>query len=273
MKGTAGQPSIDKLVSRVLSSDRITGAVLCVETGDRSFTAVSSGGNLQANDYYFVASVTKLYVTAILLNLRREKRLHLDDPIGKFLPEADIKGIHVYKGTDYSHTITVRQLMSNTSGIPDYFSFSAFRELQRGKDQPWEMGKVLETAKQLKPRFTPGQRGKAQYSDTNYRLLGSLIENAASESLRETLNRYIVHPLQLEFTYLYEDADDVRPAPLTYRAKQLHLPKYMSSIGAEGAVVSTAQETMKFLRAFMGGGLFRKRSQTISSETRKSGCF
>ena len=161
------------------------------------------------------------------------------------------------KGIDYSKEITIKHLMSNTSGIPDYFTSEAMRELTAGTDQSWGFERTIESAKQMKPKFTPGK--KAQYSDTNYQLLGRIIETITKKDIHTVFKESIFDELKLENTYLYEDVNDNRPAPIYYRDKEIDLPKYMSSIGPEGGIVSTAKESMIFLKAFINGHFFRKK--------------
>lgn len=245
---------IDGLVKKAVSKKNIFGAVLCVEDGADSLSLVYGAGNLAAEKPYFIASVTKLYVTAVLLKMRSEKNLDLQDKISKYLDEDILQGLHVYKGVEYSNDITIRELMSNTSGIPDYFTSEVTRELTSGNDQIWGFERTLASVKQKKPKFAPGK--KVQYSDTNYQLLGRIIETIAKKDIHTVFREFIFHDLKLENTYLYEDESDGRPAPIYFRDRELHLPKYMSSIGPEGGIVSTAEESMVFLKAFMKGHFF-----------------
>ena len=72
-----------------------------------------------------IASITKLYTAAAIMKLFEDKRISLDDPMSKYLPDELIKGIHKYKGKDYSKEINIRQLLSHKSGIADYYSEEA----------------------------------------------------------------------------------------------------------------------------------------------------
>jgi CubicO group peptidase (beta-lactamase class C family) len=238
------------------------GAVLCVEQGDNTFSGVGAAGNIEADDQYFIASVTKLYVTAIVMKLRAENRLQLEDNIASYLSEDIVRGIHVLERVDYSNNITIKHLISNTSGIPDYFACkqsngkTVASELFNGKDENWPLEKTLELIKKQKPKFKPGQSGKVNYSDTNYQLLGKIIENITGLNMSEVFQTFIFDELELTKTYVYEDINDTRPVPLYYKSNAVHLPLYMSSIAPEGGIVSTAKETMIFLKAFFNGCFF-----------------
>ncbi|WP_216829778.1 serine hydrolase domain-containing protein [Alkalihalobacterium elongatum] len=254
---------LEQTVHQMTKKKNNFGAVLCVERGD-DFSWTGSAGNLQKDDRYFIASVTKLYVTAVILKLKAEKKLDLDDPIMNFLPEEVMDRLHVYSGIDYSKEITIKHLISNTSGLPDYFSYkqsngkTVAAELFTGKDQTWTLDETLMLVKQLKPKFKPGQKGKVNYSDTNYQLLGRIIENITGSSMRDVFHSFIFDELGLTDTYVYSDESDTSPAPIYYKSAKLHLPHYMTSITPEGGIVSTAKESMLFLKAFFNGRFFQK---------------
>ena len=264
MKNQITDTFLSQTVKNMLKNKLVHGAVLCVENGNQTISWVGSAGNIQKDSPYFIASVTKLYITAVLLCLRAESRLQFDDPIIKFFPEAQLKGLHVLNGIDYTHEITVSHLMSNTSGIPDYFMRKSadgkkpFSSLLAGVDEAWPLNKIIERVKTLKPDFKPGQKGKALYSDTNYELLGGLIENITGKKLADVFSKYLFDPLNLKHTYAYQDIYDKRPVPFYYKSQPLLLPQYMASVTAEGGIVSTSQEVIIFLKAFFNGFFFPK---------------
>lgn len=258
MKKVLNQSILNELLAQAINKKNITGAVLCVEKGDNSFSQVSGAGNIEENDSYFIASVTKLYITAIMLKLRAGNQLQLDDKISQYLHKDDVSRIHVLKGEDYSDEITIKHLMSNTSGIPDYFTSEVFLELANGKDQSWPLERTLQSVKQMKPKFKPGQKGKAYYSDTNYQLLGEIIKKITGKTMTAVFKEFIFDDLNLKNTYVYGDVNDSKPKPLNYKSKELNIPEYMSSIPSEGGIVSTAKDSMVFLKAFFEGHFFPK---------------
>ncbi len=70
---------LEKLLKTLLKKDKIFSAVLCVESGDGRFTWTGAAGDMNQDSRYFIASVTKLYVTAVVMLLTQEKRLTLED--------------------------------------------------------------------------------------------------------------------------------------------------------------------------------------------------
>jgi D-alanyl-D-alanine carboxypeptidase len=258
-------PSEDFLretVSRMTRGRPVHGAILRVENGSGTFSWAGAAGNLSADNRYFIASVTKLYMTVVVLRLRREGRLELEAPISRYLPADLIRGLHVTDGVDRTDEITVRHLISNTSGITDYFfgkgpdGRSAATPLLEGRDEAWPLERIVERVRTLKPRFLPGQPGKVHYSDTNYELLGRIVETVTDKPIDQVLREFIFAELGLRETYTFKDPEDASPAPMYYKDKPLHVPRYIASVTAEGGIVSTAGEVMVFLKAFFQGRFF-----------------
>src|SRR5699024_8088165 len=88
------------------------GAVLCVEQGNNGFSWTGSSGNLEIDSQYFITSVTKLYVTAVVLKLRANHQLQLEDKMINYLSEDIVRGIHVLNRVEYSNDITIKHLIS-----------------------------------------------------------------------------------------------------------------------------------------------------------------
>ncbi|WP_426821623.1 serine hydrolase [Anaerobacillus isosaccharinicus] len=128
-----------------------------------------------------------------------------------------------------------------------------------GHDQSWDLELTIQTVKKLTPNFSPGKKRKAAYSDTNYQLLGTIIEIVTKKSIDEVFKESLFDKLGLRHTYVYKDLFDNAPVPFYYKSKKLWLPKYLVSIPSEGGIVSTAEESMLFLKEFFNGIFFQKR--------------
>jgi len=218
-----------------------------------------------ASPPYFIASTTKLYVTAIVMQLRAEGLLELDAPAAQYLDASVMSGIHVFKGVDYSNRVTLRELLSHTSGIADYFE-------QRRKDGTTQIGRALRedfswtfddvvriTKEELKPRFAPSAPSRAFYSDTNYQLLGRIIELASGKTYEDALQQRVLDPLDLSSTYPFTRATVDRygsVASMLYGESKVKIPLAMASVRADGGIVSTTADGLKFLKAFMSGAVF-----------------
>lgn len=211
-----------------------------------------AGGNLTVDTPCYFASATKLMGATVLHQLA-EEGLDLDAPFVSLVPVA---GLLVIEGRDRTGEITIRQLMSHTSGLPDYFESARPRrglmgQLLRGEDRGWSRDQALEIAAGMAPVGVPGAR--AFYSDTNYQLLDAVIEAVEGAPVARVLDRRLFRPVGLRQTWLYSDPADTRPAPLRYRGGPLVIPQAMASFRGDGGLVTTTREGLAFLRALWAG--------------------
>ncbi len=248
------------VLDKIVDGKKIFGTSFAFKKDDAIWSGAS--GNLSIDQPYFIASTTKLFTTAIILQLREEGRLTLEDKINKYIDASTLSGLHIYEGKDYSEELTVRHLLSHTSGLPDYFQDkgtsgkSLEDELMAGNDQFWTIEQAIERSKNMSPLFAPGTKGKAKYSDANFQLLGKIIESITCKSYAENCQERIIKPLGLIKTYLYQDATDEKPKTLYYKSKELIIPKAMTSFGPDGGIVSVSSEMLVFIEAFFTGKLF-----------------
>jgi CubicO group peptidase (beta-lactamase class C family) len=256
------QNQIQKFTNEAVDNKLIIGATVAVSKGDSTWLA--SAGNIKSDTHYFIASVTKIYVTAIVLKLEQEGKLSLNDPIKNYLDKSILNNLLVFEGTDFSDQITIKHLLSHTSGIPDYFEDkgdhgkSLLEELTGGKDQTWTYEQSISLSKKMKPRFSPGDKDYAHYSDTNFQLLDLILEKITGKKIDALMTDLLFQPLGLKETWLYTDPLDKRPIDLNYKKEPLVIPNAMTCFKGDGGIVSTAHETMIFLKAFMNGFFFPK---------------
>ncbi len=212
---------------------------------------------------FFIASATKLYVTAILAQLRDEGRVQWDAPLAAYLPDLDLSGLVMARGgEDRGQAMTVRNVMAHTAGLADYFegkrsegptTFARVVEADFG----WDLHDVLEWTREMKPAAP----GKGLYSDTGYQLLGAAIEVVDGRTFAESVRDRITGPLGLVGTYCFSPADVGRydeVADLRHGATRLRIPLAMASVQADGGIVSTLQDGVTFLDAFLGARLFAR---------------
>jgi len=270
--------TIDKLqaiVDAQVGKGGVKNLVVALQTFDRGVDFVSAAGisnpetgaPMRPETPYFIASVTKMFTAAVVMQLHHGKQIDLDAPLGRYLPMSLTQGIHVLEGVDYSDQIRVRDLISQTSGLPDYEtehlkgSRSVLDELIAGNDRPVSTEEAIQIVRTLSPHFPPGSDTRAYYSNANFRLLGAIIETVTGSSMATCFQQRICAPLGLTRTYLFEAAKnppDEPPATLYVKNTPANVGKYLSSNTSDGGLVSTASEGIIFLRAFFDGQLFDK---------------
>jgi len=256
------EQKLQTVLDKTVDGKKVFGISFAIKKGTDSW--IGASGNLTKDQPYFIASTTKLFTTAIILRLRSEGRLNLEDKISLYLDASILNGLHFYKGKDYSYELCIKHLLAHTSGLADYFQNKGSNgksledDIVNGNDQRWTFKQSIERTKAMNPLFAPGTRNKAHYSDANFQLLGKIIESITHESYAENCNEIIIKPLGLANTYLYLDSNDSAPAPLYYKSGRLHIPKAMSSFGADGGMVSTSADMLVFIESFFNGTLFPK---------------
>jgi CubicO group peptidase (beta-lactamase class C family) len=250
---------LDKLLNKTIDNKKVFGSVIFIESTDGEFSWIKSAGKMEIDTQYAIASITKMYTTTVIIKLIEEKLLSFDDTIDKFFSKDYITGLHIYKGKEYTAMITIRQLLSHTTGLPDFYTErnetgkSFFDEICE-KDTELTFDEALQRTKSLKPHFINGIESKAFYSDINFDLLGEIAKIITHKELKDIYDHLIIQPLELAHTFLCSKTSVF--APIYLNAKPLNWPLAAASLGASGGIISTAEDTMKFLKSFYTGKLF-----------------
>lgn len=263
---------LEFLVTELVEKDSsVRNCVLSVMKNDSSyFWSGAAGIASQENQLpmtketqIYIASITKLYTATVIMQLYENGIISLDDPISKYLPEKLYRGIHVYKGIDYSDKITIKQLLSHTSGIADYYSEkskegkSLFELFLEDPERIWTVDETIERVREdMEPNFPPGT--DASYSDTNFQLLGKLIEIVTGKPLHEVYDDFLFGPLALKHTWLtnYSKSElttSSTPADVFYNNMIINTVRSNGSYWADGGIISTADECIIFLKALNEG--------------------
>ncbi|MDH3729842.1 MAG: beta-lactamase family protein [Acidimicrobiia bacterium] len=263
---------LQQLADRQVAKNHVRNFAVGIQSADGHIAAAAAAGHADAAGAiamtiatpYHLASITKMYTAVVVIKLAESGGLDLNSPIAAYLGAELVEGIHVIDGTDRGAQITVCQLLDQTSGLADYFDgkpkggVSLVDNLKAGRDRALSAEDIVEIVRRLRPMFAPGAAGgrKAHYSDTNYALLGAIIEATTAATVADNFQEMIFGPLGLADTYVF---DHTRPQPppaaIWVKDRVLSIPLAMSSFSPDGAVVSTAADSLRFLRAFFGGEL------------------
>jgi D-alanyl-D-alanine carboxypeptidase len=229
------------------------GAALALRTRDGSTVMATSGTRSVAPESaevdpsvaWNIGSVTKMFVAVVVLQLAEADALDLDSGIHQYLPE--LSG---------SERITPRQLLQHTSGLGEYLDQPAVLTDTRREWTPDELIAVAEAAGRT---GEPG--GPHAYSNTNYIVLGEIIEQVTGNSWDDEVRERIAEPLGLQDTRLTV----VRGTPgygVEDGAFVDYTDRYHLSLGgAAGALESTAADLLAFAEALRDGRLLSEESQ------------
>ncbi|MFF5531697.1 serine hydrolase domain-containing protein [Streptomyces cinerochromogenes] len=226
-----------------------------------------TGAPRSAADRYRVGSITKTFVSTVLLQLEAEGRLSLDDKVDRWLPGA-VRG-HGHDG----RRITVRQLLNHTSGIYDYTADAGFARDHFAKDGFFEHRydtlaprDLLAIALRHRPDFAPGTSWN--YSNTNYVVAGMVIEKVTGHSYATEIRRRVLEPLHLTATSVPGTRVTVpRPSSRAYSklAETAEGPTYdvttlnPSMASSAGEMISNSADLDRFYSALLGGKLLPPR--------------
>ncbi|MEV0060626.1 serine hydrolase domain-containing protein [Nocardia sp. NPDC050718] len=199
-----------------------------------------------------IGSITKTFVATVVLQLMDEGRIRLADPIATHLPG-------LIPGGD---RITVRQLMNHTSGLYDYMKEPGLSTNRwRGADRfrGYAPRDLVAVATAHEPYFAPGARFR--YSNTNYVVLGLLIERLTGHRYGDEVRDRILTPLRLTATTIPGD-DPAIPAPALTAHRDIdgvgrtEVTEMNPSLdGAAGEMISTTADLDAFFAALLGGRL------------------
>lgn len=185
---------IDSVLTYLHQRQLFNGTVLVGEKGKilykRAFGIANPKTNeaLTTNSAFNLASVSKQFYTLMIMILKEQGKLNYDDPVQKYLPTFP-----------YS-TITIRHLMNQTSGLPEYFDIA---EGDMNLMDTLNNERMLALLADKKPPlvFEPGDQW--QYCNTNYTTLASVLEKASGTTADKFFHQYIATPLKLKNTYVY----------------------------------------------------------------------
>ena len=240
------QQAADQLVA-----DGVPGVIIMTRRGQQVSNVVAgladkaTGQPMQPQDKVRIGSITKTFVATVVLQLAAERRLSLNDSVQKWLPGV-ITG-HGY----HPAQITIRQLLQQTSGIQDYTSAPGFLT-EANLAKTWQPQQLVDIALRLGPPVHGWL-----YSDTNYILLGMIIQKVTGRSPVTEISRRILVPLGLRDTSFPLTSKQI-PAPYAHGYfGSLDVTNLISPSIAwtAGGMISTVDDVARFYRALLDGRL------------------
>lgn len=223
--------------------------------GVSGVASIERPGKPDASGRWRVASVSKVFVATLVLQLAAEKRVSLDEPVQRYLPGL----------LPYPEPITVRQLLQHTSGLPRDLlpedSWATGPEIDTERFEHFDSDDQIRLSTKQPLQFKPGTGW--EYSNTGYNVLGLLVEKLSRKPLERVLDERITRPLHLRDTSLPRDFPFlIGPAARGY--EQLYdAPRGLTDVttynysryfGA-GGMVSSGADLNRFFEALLGGRL------------------
>jgi D-alanyl-D-alanine carboxypeptidase len=264
-------PALDQLLQTAVAGG-IPGMVLYVERGGKpiyqgaaGFANIESKTEVKVSDRQRIYSITKLFTSIVTLQLVDEGVLSLDDTVTKWLDDPAVLRI------PNIDQITLRQLLVHTSGIYDFaddndssFWLDAFLGPNADWSKVWTPMELIAYADGAKhaPYFAPGEG--YFYSNTNFILVGLIIEKETGQKFSYELKKRILTPLALNDTFFVEGRELPEGTVNVYQSIDGQLMSLSQSNIAWawtfGGMVSTPEDIARFSHAVYGGELLKPSS-------------
>jgi D-alanyl-D-alanine carboxypeptidase len=260
---SAGSPAIQAAIAAAVEKERaiyggktpVPGVLVGVWDGSgnsyiRAFGAadLATGRALTPDDHFRIGSNTKTFVISVLLQLVDEGRLSLDDPLSKFAIGVDVPN---------ARNITVRELCQMRSGLFEAYDVPELDKMDVTPDTKFDPRTIIKWAVARKPYFAPGTG--YHYSNTNYLLLGLIIESVTKHSVADEIDRRLLVPFHL--TQTSYPTTQAMPAPWahgyglnkdgTWEDVSGTVP--VSLMGAAGNMISDMSDMQRWMKLYVTG--------------------
>ena len=260
---------LDRTIARVRKDKNLPGVLVGVSVpGEGEYVSAHGLANLhtqtkpQPSDQFRIGSVTKTFVATAILQLVEEGKLRKSDTLSKWYPD--------FPNAD---EITIDDLLRMRSGIPHYWNEKTLKQYYDNPQQNVTNEDIIEATAAKADQFKPPDQ-ETEYSDTNYNILGAILEKVSGNDIATQLDQSIISPLGLDNTFYptndqlpgnlhgygldpqsgeFEDKTILNPAP---------------SDGA-GAMISDMSDLAVWSRALYKGDLLTPKTQQARLEVQR----
>lgn len=261
---------VDSLLNYLYANNKFMGSVSIREKNKVVFEKAYGFADLESQlkatpaTKYKIGPVTKMFTAAVIFQLIEEKKLTLDTKLSEFYPEFKNAG-----------KITIASLLNHSSGLYDFTTSPEFAGLSATLQPKTGLIKKLAA---YPPAFEPGI--KSEYSNTNYMLLGYIIEKITGKTYKSIVTERVINKAGLKNTYYYSKINPKRKEAFSYTYKNGQWARqdewHESVVYAAGALQSTPGDLTQFVKALFDGRIIKKTSldqMLITNEGYGSGIF
>ncbi len=265
------------LAKKVATDESLRNGVLLVDAPQLGVDGVWAAGVANEQDGtvmtpdtpFLSASIGKLFTSATILTLAEEGVLSLDDSLTDWLDEDVTNGIPIVGGDAALEGVTIRTLLGQRTTIPDYFESetadgapNVMTLLVEEPDRSWTPESLLQYTKDHY-EAVENIEDDFLYSDTNYDLLGMIIEEATGQPFHEVVEERVLQPLALNDTWYHARTDPTRSGPpvaesVAYadvffdNTNMTGVPA-LSLDWAGGGLATTVYDLQAFMRSLLDG--------------------
>jgi CubicO group peptidase (beta-lactamase class C family) len=236
---------IDSYIKQKLANSNIPGLAIAVVHYDtvvlvKGYGKTADDKQIGANTPFAIASLSKAFTAAAVLQLVQAGKINLNNPVVKYIPSFSIN-------SPLGKQITVRQVLNQISGMGD----TGYPEFNL-KKQPQNLDEVIKNLTKAKLVSEPGKA--FHYHNPNYQVLAKIVEEVSHEQFSTYLNKHILSPLQMAHTYNAENVnqffDTTHHLPQGYiyvLGKPVVTKEPDWFVSGDAGIVSTAADMAKWL--------------------------
>ncbi|MBV9276726.1 MAG: beta-lactamase family protein, partial [Candidatus Eremiobacteraeota bacterium] len=254
---------VDATVRRAMSTYRIPGAQIAIVSNGtvlyrRGYGVrnISSRQPVNATTRFEIGSITKQFTAAAIMQLVEDGKLSLDDRLVKFIASYPP-----------ANDVTVRQLLWQTTGIPNYTAAKTFVAL--AERRPGTFSAMINLIANKPLAFPPGSRW--EYSNSNYLMLGRIIELVSGQSYTDYLFSHVIQPAGMTSTATIANEAQLSDFATGYGPNKsgmslMRSPRFGSGwAGAAGYLVSNVDDLAAWDNAFFGGRIIAPKDVTLAT--------
>jgi D-alanyl-D-alanine carboxypeptidase len=227
---------LDSLFNNLAANDLQAGSVAVAQNGKIIYQRSFGKDQTPATEYR-IGSITKVFTAVLVYQLIDQKKLSLKDTLNKYFPQLPNAG-----------KITIDELLGHRSGLANFTNNTNFDDW---KEQPKTHGELLAFIKNQKTDFEPG--AKADYNNSNYLLLGYIIEKIYHKPYKEVVTEKIIKKLGLAQTYYGDQAGFAANEAISYHYFNNEWKQdkavFLDDFAGAGAIISTPQDMCRFITA------------------------
>ena len=266
MEAANCQTNIESSFRKLVQNDRrVRAAFLRVRSDmlgvDVNAAESGNGSSVHVDQPNHLASVGKLFTATLIAMLYERGKLDFGERIATYLDAELMEGLHVYRGHDYSSEITVRHLLMQTSGLYDVFYPLWEMMIADPSFAPSTREAIAWGKQNMKPVTEPGKRH--HYTDTNYYLLGFIVERITGNPFHQVMHELVFDPLSMTHAYLHgysapKEQPEHPAAGLYVKDIDFSSVKGTPAIDhAGGSVVAPLSEYLRFMKALTDHRILR----------------
>ena len=257
---------VDRYVAPYVSSNNFSGVVLIAQQGKVAyqktfgFADISAAQKNTFRTQFYLASMSMQFTAAAVMRLVELGRIRLDQSISGFVP-----------GLPNGDTITVRQLLEQTSGLPDV---NALPEYPAILDQHQTADSLIAYIKNKPPRFEPGDASRGE-EHSAFNVLALIVENVTHQPFASALRRLIFDPLRMGNSGIDDDSSNPAQiatgyAPQGVRDLEVAQRIHWSAKTGNASAYATANDLLKWRNAFFGDRYLGKKSRRLMLDYSRS---